>query len=118
MSAKALVIGSGIAGLASALRLRHKGYEVTVFEANEYVGGKLHVVKKDGYRWDAGPSLFSMPHLVDELFELFDTNPRQYFNYTQKESICNYFWEDGSTFSAPADPQDFVILLLLRLITT
>ena len=108
MSSKAIVIGSGIAGLASALRLRKKGYTVTVFEANDYVGGKLHVVQKAGFRWDAGPSLFTMPHLVDELFELFEVNPRDYFNYLQKETICNYFWEDGTTFSAPANPQAFI----------
>ncbi|MFT6741047.1 MAG: diapolycopene oxygenase, partial [Paraglaciecola sp.] len=72
MAKSAIIIGSGIAGLATALRLRRKGYAVTVFEANDYVGGKLHVVEKDGYRWDAGPSLFTMPHLVDELFELYD----------------------------------------------
>ncbi|MEL7222042.1 MAG: 1-hydroxycarotenoid 3,4-desaturase CrtD [Bacteroidota bacterium] len=108
MHPKAIVIGSGIAGIASALRLRHKGYEVTVFEANSYVGGKLTVVEKGGYRWDAGPSLFTMPHLVDELFELFGQDPKKYFDYHRKERICNYFWEDGSTFSAHADAETFI----------
>jgi len=108
MSSKVIIIGSGIAGLASALRLRKKGYAVTVFEANDYVGGKLHFVQKGGFRWDAGPSLFTMPHLVDELFELFEVNPRQHFNYLRKETICNYFWEDGTTFSAPANQQAFI----------
>ncbi|MEM6318440.1 MAG: 1-hydroxycarotenoid 3,4-desaturase CrtD [Bacteroidota bacterium] len=105
---KVIVIGSGIAGLASALRLRKKGYEVTVFEANDYVGGKLHVVEKAGYRWDAGPSLFTMPHLVDELFELYDVAPETYFSYKKKERVCNYFWEDNTTFSVHADQNVFV----------
>lgn len=108
MIPKAIVIGSGIAGLASALRLRNKGYEVTVFEANEYVGGKLHVVEHKGYRWDAGPSLFTMPHLVDELFELFGVDPKTYFNYKRKERVCNYFWEDQTTFSVHADANIFI----------
>lgn len=108
MTSQAIIIGSGIAGLASALRLKKRGYDVTVFEANEYVGGKLHVVKKDGFRWDAGPSLFTMPHLVDELFELFDANPKDYFDYHKKDRICNYFWEDGTTFSAHADQNVFI----------
>lgn len=108
MKSKAIVIGSGIAGIASALRLRKKGYDVTVFEANAYVGGKLTVVKKNGYRWDAGPSLFTMPHLVDELFELFEQNPKNYFDYHKKERICNYFWEDGTTFSAHANADTFI----------
>ncbi|MEM1124674.1 MAG: 1-hydroxycarotenoid 3,4-desaturase CrtD, partial [Bacteroidota bacterium] len=105
---KAIIIGSGVAGLATALRLRKKGYAVTVFEANDYVGGKLHVIEKDGYRWDAGPSLFTMPHLVDELFELYGVTPSDYFNYKKKERICNYFWEDNTTFSAHADRDIFV----------
>lgn len=108
MKPKAIVIGSGIAGIASALRMRKKGYAVTVFEANEYVGGKLTVVTQDGYRWDAGPSLFTMPHLVDELFELYSIDPGDYFNYHQKERVCNYFWEDGTTFSVHSDREVFI----------
>ncbi len=105
---KAIVIGSGIGGIAAALRLRKKGYEVAVYEANSYAGGKLHAFKKKQYRFDAGPSLFTMPHLVDELFELFDLTPQDFFNYKKKETICNYFWEDGTTFSAKANPQNFI----------
>ena len=104
---KALVIGAGIGGIASALRLCKKGYTVTVVEANSYAGGKLHAIEQDGYRFDLGPSLFTMPHFVDELFELFDKNPKDYFNYHRKNTICNYFWEDGHTFSATADLDAF-----------
>lgn len=106
--AKAIVIGSGIAGLASAIRLNSLGYEVEVFEANAYAGGKLHAFSKDGFRFDYGPSLFTMPHFVDELFELLGENPRAHFNYSKKESTCNYFWEDGTTFVAPASPEKFM----------
>lgn len=105
---KAIVIGSGIAGLASALRLRKKGYEVDVFEANSYAGGKLHAFTNKGYRFDFGPSLFTMPHLVDELFQLFDIDPKTSFKYIKKKTVCNYFWEDGHTFSVPADEHEFV----------
>ncbi len=105
---KAIVIGSGIGGLASALRLRKKGYDVKVFEANAYTGGKIHAFSNKGYRFDFGPSLFTMPHLVDELFELFDLDPKAYFEYIRKDTICNYFWEDGHAFSAPADEQQFI----------
>ena len=105
---KAIVIGAGIGGLASALRLRHKGYEVAVFEANAYAGGKIHAFKTGKYRFDAGPSLFTMPHLVDELFQLFGLNPKDHFNYKKKKTICNYFWEDGKRFSVAADVDEFV----------
>ncbi|NBC57015.1 MAG: phytoene desaturase [Bacteroidetes bacterium] len=105
---KAIVIGAGIAGLASALRLRHQGYEVDVFEKNTYTGGKIHAIQLGDYRFDLGPSLFTLPELVDELFKLFDEDPRNHFNYIQKETICNYFWEDGTSFSASANRDRFV----------
>ncbi len=105
---KAIVIGSGIGGIACALRLQKKGYAVTVFEANDTLGGKMGSLSKVGFRWDTGPSLFTMPHFVDELFELFSLNPRDYFNYKQKENICTYFWEDGTTFSASANLNKFI----------
>lgn len=105
---KALVIGAGIAGIASALRLRQKGYEVQVFEANSFPGGKLHAIEKDGYRFDLGPSLFTMPQLVTELFELFHKNPTEYFNYKRKQTLCNYFWENGLQFSAKGNFKEFI----------
>ncbi len=105
---KAIVIGSGIAGIASALRLKHIGYEVTVFEANAYAGGKLHAISQQGFRFDLGPSLFTMPHLVDELFLLHGIDPRKHFNYSKKEVVCNYFWNDGTVFSVSADKEKFV----------
>ncbi len=105
---KAIVIGAGIAGIASALRLKHKGYDVIVFEANSYAGGKLHAIQQNGFRFDLGPSLFTMPHLVDELFHLFGLNSRDHFNYSQKEIVCNYFWSDGTNFSVPANTKEFV----------
>ncbi len=108
MQKKIIIIGSGIAGIASALRMKKKGYEVTVFEANDYVGGKLHVVEKEGYRWDAGPSLFTMPHLVDELFTLYEIDPKQYFRYIKKDCVCNYFWDDNTTFTVHADTNVFI----------
>ncbi|MEM9077402.1 MAG: 1-hydroxycarotenoid 3,4-desaturase CrtD [Bacteroidota bacterium] len=104
---KAIVIGAGIGGLATAIRLKAKHYDVEVFEANDYPGGKLHGKTVNGFRFDLGPSLFTMPHFVDELFLLHNKNPRDYFNYSRKTTICNYFWEDGKNFSAHADKDIF-----------
>ncbi len=106
---KAIIVGAGITGIAAALRLRSKGYEVEVFENNSYAGGKIHAFEKDGFRFDVGPSLFTMPHFVDELFNLFEINPREHFNYKIKENICNYFWEDGSSFSVHKDRERFIL---------
>lgn len=104
----AIVIGSGIAGIACSIRLQNKGYQVTVFEANAYPGGKLTTIQKDGYRWDAGPSLFTMPSLVSELFELCGENTQDYFQYHQEDEVCRYFWEDGTQFIVNSDKKKFI----------
>ena len=104
----AIIIGAGIAGIASALRLRALGFRVDVYEANQYPGGKLHAFELDGYRFDAGPSLFTMPELVTELFELFDLKANVHFEYLKKDIVCHYFWEDGTRFAVDAEPEKFV----------
>lgn len=106
--AHACVVGSGIAGLATAIRLRKKGYTVQVFEANPYPGGKMHAASYKGYRFDLGPSLFTMPHLVEELFELCGQDARIHFPFRRKETLCHYFWEDGTRFFAPGDTEVFI----------
>ena len=108
MSLKAIVIGSGIGGIATAIRLACKGYKVTVFEKNTSAGGKLSSFSMGEYRFDLGPSLFTMPHFVDELFELAGENPRDYFNYKRKLVGCQYFWEDGTSLKAYGDTNAFL----------
>lgn len=105
--AHACIVGAGIAGLATAIRLREKGYEVSVFEANPYPGGKMHSEIYKGYRFDLGPSLFTLPNLVDELFQLCGEDSKEHLPYLRKEVLCHYFWEDGTQFFAPADPSRF-----------
>ncbi|WP_231464085.1 1-hydroxycarotenoid 3,4-desaturase CrtD [Pedobacter sp. Leaf132] len=104
---KAIIIGAGVAGIASAIRLAAKGYSVQVFEANSYPGGKLTEVITDGFRFDAGPSLFTMPQYVDELFTLAGKNPKNYFEYEKLDEICRYFYEDGLQLNASADFNKF-----------
>jgi diapolycopene oxygenase len=105
---KAIVIGAGIGGLATAIRLAKKGYAVEVFEANDYVGGKLSTFTLGDYRFDAGPSLFTMPHYVDDLFTLCGENPTDFFQYVIKEVACHYFWEDGKRLTAYGETERFV----------
>ena len=101
------IIGSGVSGLSASIRLSNMGYEVHVFEANDYPGGKLTSFKLGNYRFDAGPPLFTMPEYVDELFHLFSEDPRDFFNYEKKEIICKYFWQDGKKLTAYADKDKF-----------
>ena len=104
---KAIIIGSGIGGIATALRLRSMNYDVTVFENNDFPGGKLTSFDLGPYRFDAGPSLLTMPHFIDELFDLFNENPRDHFNYKKKDISCKYFWDDGTKLSAYSDKIKF-----------
>lgn len=104
---KAGIVGAGIAGIATSIRLACQGYEVDVFEANDYPGGKLTRFEQEGFQFDAGPSLFTMPFLVDELFTLAGKEPRHYFNYERLPIVCNYFYEDGTRLNAFADHKTF-----------
>jgi phytoene desaturase len=107
MKQKIAVIGSGAAGIASAIRLSAKGYDVSVFEQASTAGGKISELRMNGFRFDKGPSLFTLPELVDELFTLCGKDPKEHFNYHQLESSCKYFWEDGTVINAWQDTGDF-----------
>ncbi len=102
-SPKAIIIGAGIAGLASAIRLAVQGFAVDVFEKNTYPGGKLSDFELNGYRFDAGPSLFTQPQNIEELFTLAGEPIEDYFAYSKMPISCNYFYEDGTMVHAYAD---------------
>ena len=105
---KVLVIGSGIAGLAVSIRMAIKGFDVQVFEQNSYPGGKLSTLSLNGYRFDAGPSLFTMPHFVTDLFDLAGEKVANHFEFSKKEIACNYFWQDGTKFTAYGEREKFL----------
>ncbi|MFM7007167.1 MAG: 1-hydroxycarotenoid 3,4-desaturase CrtD [Flavobacteriales bacterium] len=93
------IIGSGIGALASAIELRKRGFEVTVFEANEVIGGKIVEQHLGDYRFDMGPSVFTEPELLNELFKGLD--PNSAFAYHQLEESCRYFFEDQTSVTIP-----------------
>lgn len=108
----AIVIGSGLAGLAASIRLTLQGYKVTVIEANKGPGGKVsefYLTNKIGenLRFDAGPSLFTLPEAVDELFIIAGKNPRDYYTYYPLEITCKYFYDDGRQITAYSNPDKF-----------
>jgi len=103
MKKHAVVIGSGVGGLGIAIRLAHKNYQVTLLEKNAFPGGKLSEFWLGPYRFDAGPSLFTRPDLVEDLLNLGKN--RLVFPYQRLETICRYFWEDGSTVDTHRDPK-------------
>ena len=66
---KIIVIGSGLGGLSAAISLKQSGYDVEIFEENAQIGGKLNVLKQQGYTFDPGPSILTLPHIFERLFE-------------------------------------------------
>jgi len=106
-ASKAIIIGSGVAGMAVAIRLALEGYEVKVYEKNNYPGGKLSAFEKDGFHFDAGPSLFTQPQNVEELFQLAGEQVENYFTYQPVDIACKYFYENGKQVLAYTNAQNF-----------
>lgn len=105
---KAIIIGSGVAGIATAIRLAVQGFAVAVYEKNNYPGGKLHAFEKDGFHFDAGPSLFTQPNNIEELFELANESIEEYFSYQPVNVTCKYFYENGKVVTAFSNRNEFV----------
>ena len=91
---KIVIIGGGIAGLASACREAAKGHKVVLLEQQATLGGKIAVVQKGGYTWDAGPSFFTDPKELDDLFIDCGKSLEEYFTYFELEEACRYFYDD------------------------
>ncbi|MES2778097.1 MAG: 1-hydroxycarotenoid 3,4-desaturase CrtD [Bacteroidota bacterium] len=104
---KAIIIGSGVAGLATAIRLAVKGFTVAVYEKNSYPGGKLTSLHQDGFSFDAGPSLFTEPQNIEALFELAGEPMADYFSYQQLPVVAKYFYENGKMLEVSADKNQF-----------
>jgi phytoene desaturase len=104
---KVVIIGSGVAGLASAIRLAVQGFSVAVYEKNSYPGGKLSAFTKEGFHFDAGPSLFTQPQNIEELFTLANEPIKDYFSYSKLDIACKYFYENGKIVNAYSDANLF-----------
>jgi diapolycopene oxygenase len=101
---KVHIIGSGVAGLACAARLAHAGFTAAVWEAADGPGGKLREMWLGPYRFDRGPSLFTLPEALDRVFEDCGKNPRNYYRYRKLENLTHYFFDNGKRFVAHAEP--------------
>lgn len=104
---KAIVVGAGIAGIATAIRLAIKGFEVEVHEKNAFAGGKMYLIEKEGYKFDAGPSLFTQPANLEELFALAGEDIAAYFKYESLSLACRYFFENGKKVDAYTSAEAF-----------
>nr|WP_241664415.1 phytoene desaturase family protein [Ningiella ruwaisensis] len=94
----AVVIGAGFGGIASALRLRAKGYEVTIVDQCSRLGGRSQQFVKDGFVYDAGPTVVTAPFLFEELFALFNEQMSDYFTLIPVEPWYRFVYPDGTKF--------------------
>ena len=95
---KIVVIGSGFGGIAAALRMRAKGYQVTLIEKHPDLGGRARVFKKDGFTYDGGPTVITAPYLFEELFVLFNKKISDYVKIVPLDLWYRFVFEDKTTF--------------------
>jgi len=93
-----IVIGSGFGGIAAALRLKAKGHKVTLIEKHPDLGGRARVFKKNGFIFDGGPTVITAPYLIEELFELFQKDPKDYIKLSPLKIWYQFVFEDKSKF--------------------
>ena len=98
MNKTAIVIGSGFGGLAISIRLKKLGYDTTILEKLEDLGGRARVFEVNGFRHDAGPTVITAPFLFDELFSLFGRKREDHLNFVPLEPWYRYYFHDGKTF--------------------
>lgn len=99
-----IVIGSGFGGLSAAIRLRAQGHEVHIVEKLDQPGGRAYVFKRDGYTFDAGPTIITAPWLLDEIFALSGKCTADYVDLVRLDPYYNVRFEDGSVFHYNGDP--------------
>ena len=98
-----VVIGSGFGGIAAALRLRAKGHNVTLIEKHKDLGGRARVFKKNGFTYDAGPTVITAPYLIEELFQLFNKDPKNYIEISPLKVWYQFIFEDKYKFNYSGD---------------
>jgi len=101
-----VIVGGGVGGLTAAIRLRALGHRVTIFERNDVVGGKLAAYERNGYTFDIGPSLVTLPYLFDEVFRTAGTTLDEQVDLVRLDPQFVYHWPDGSSLLVPDGDDD------------
>lgn len=95
---KAIVIGAGFGGMAAAIRLKKKGYNVKIIDRCNNLGGRAQVFNINGFKHDAGPTLITAPFLFDELFQLFNKDIKEYLNFIPLNPWYRFIFDDATIF--------------------
>ena len=110
----AAVIGSGFGGLAAAIRLQSMGIATTIYEQRDKPGGRAYVYQQDGFTFDAGPTVITAPHCLEELFELScysDGRQRQLSDYVELLPVTPFYklrWHDGTEFNYVGNESELI----------
>ncbi|MBM4178135.1 MAG: phytoene desaturase [Ignavibacteria bacterium] len=102
------VVGAGIGGLVSAIQLAHAGHTVDVFEQGPRVGGKCNVSEFDGCSFETGPTLLTMPFVLDDVFRRVGRRREDYIKLHRVNPACQYRWSDGSRLDMPFELEDVI----------
>jgi phytoene desaturase len=100
-----IIVGAGIGGLSTAIQLATQGHRVTLLEQQEQVGGKLNQVRMNGFAFDTGPSLITMPFVLQDLFRQAQRRLEDYLDLVPLDLTCRYFYRDGVVLNAWRDQQ-------------
>jgi diapolycopene oxygenase len=100
---KIIVIGAGLGGISAAIMLKINGYDVEVYEKNEKIGGKLNTIKEQGYTFDLGPSILTLPQYFSKLFEASGKNMSDYITIQKVRPHWRNFFEDGTVIDLDPD---------------
>src|SRR4051812_14160993 len=103
MTKPIVVIGAGIGGLSAAIRLAAAGHQVMIFEQNPTVGGKMSEIREAGFRWDTGPSVITMRHVLEDLFASAGRKLDDYLTLEALEPLTRYFYPDGTVLDCSRD---------------
>ncbi len=114
MAKMAIIVGAGLGGMATAIRLARHGWKVAVLEKNVRVGGKLDCYTEQGFLWDVGPSQITMPFALRELFEYVGHDMENYLELMPIDPMCRYFYPNGTTINAWTDFHHFKIEVARR----
>ena len=101
------IIGAGLGGLSAAIRLALRGKHVIVYESNQHPGGKASEHRMQGFRFDTGPSLLTMPFVLEEIYAAAGATAEEPVELIPVDPICRYFYPDGAVLDASADEERF-----------
>ncbi|MCW1923395.1 NAD(P)/FAD-dependent oxidoreductase [Luteolibacter arcticus] len=104
MSKQVIVLGAGLGGLSAAISLAQEGYRVTIHEKNDKIGGKLNMIRKDGYTFDLGPSILTLPHIFERLFDRSGLTMADYIPIRPVRPHWRNFFEDSEPIDLHPDP--------------